>query len=304
MFENLSVFRLKVLCEVAETKSFHIAAENLQISQPSVSQHISALEKETQCILFVRGRTNTLTEEGKYLYQYAREIITKTLVTAQTLQEMNNGNIGRVKFGATSSLVDYMIPSLCKNFIKNNPQADIDFALSTGLPHIICELVLSREVCFGIVVGNVTHPELDTEIISKDKIAIVVAPDHPFARKECLTPQEISTQSFIYSEEAPSYLRSVRSVLLDNGISICKTGIEIDSMSGIKQVLKNGFGISAIIYQYVAEEIKAGTLCELNLADGPLFVDICLVSRKDRFLSALSKNFISFIIETQRSPMD
>lgn len=299
MFENLSISRLQVFCEVAQTKSFRAAAENLKISQPAVSQNISGLEKETRLVLFERGRVNNLTEDGQLLYSYAKRIVELTREAAHNVQELSDGNMGKIRFGANSSLVGGLITSLSKGFLAGNPKAEL--VLVTGMPYQICEMALGHEISLGIIVGKAKHPDLTSVTIARDEIVIVVGANHPLAEKSTITRHELSQQSFVYNGNPPPYIHSVLSVLAQNGISMTERFMQIDTMESVRKMLKSGIGVSTLPRGFVAEDLRDGLLHEIALESGPLYVDISRIVRKNKFLSPLSRKFIQYIDETAQS---
>ena len=108
-------FRLRVFITVAEMKSFSKAAEQLRISQPAVSQHISELERQLGVKLFERQRGLTVpTPAGEVFDRYAREILTgyaRVRIMYATHQERV------VKVSASEEVYDYMMKSARRSFI-------------------------------------------------------------------------------------------------------------------------------------------------------------------------------------------
>ena len=122
--ENLKAmqedFRLRVFITVAEMKSFSKAAEQLRISQPAVSQHISELERQLDVKLFDRQRGLTvLTPAGEVFDRYAREILTGYA----RIQIMYASQPERVvKVSASEEVYDYMMTNLLADFIAVHPE--------------------------------------------------------------------------------------------------------------------------------------------------------------------------------------
>lgn len=299
MFENLSISRLRVFCEVAQTKSFRVAAENLDLSQPSVSQNINMLEKETRLLLFERGRVNTLTDDGKFLYDYAKRIVELTEEAAHNVEELSNGNIGKICFGANNPLVGGMITPLSQGFLADNPK--VELVLLTGMPKKVCEMVLNHELSFGIIIGSASHPELESKPISRDEIVVVVGSSHPLASRKTISTRELSEQPFVYTRDPPSYLHGILDVFSKNGILINERFMEIDSMDSIRQTLKKGIGLSAMLRQFAEEDLLDGSLHKISLEGGPLYVDISRIVRKNKFLSPLCRRFIQYIDDTAKT---
>jgi DNA-binding transcriptional LysR family regulator len=195
-----------------------------------------------------------------------------------------------------------LITALSKAFLKKNPKAEL--VLLTGMPKKICEMILNNELSFGVIVGVTSHPELDSIPIARDEIVIVVGASHPLSAQESISPGELSGQSFIYTKDPPPYTRSILAELNRNGVSINDRFMEIDSMESIRQTLKTGVGVSALLRQFVAEDLRDGSLHQISLEGGPLYVDISLIKRKNRFLSPLSRKFIDYVIQEKSAVVE
>ncbi|HHX78112.1 MAG TPA: LysR family transcriptional regulator, partial [Firmicutes bacterium] len=114
--------QLRVFVEAAKEKSFSRAAEKIFLSQPTVSAHIKSLEKEIGTLLFERRqRELKLTEAGKILLRYARELLDKKEEALAVIQKDTQAKEGRLEIAASSVPGAYLLPPLLQVFNKIYP---------------------------------------------------------------------------------------------------------------------------------------------------------------------------------------
>ena len=113
---------LETFCRVAEVKSFSRAAEDLFLTQPTVSGHILALEKSLSLRLFDRtGREVRLTQAGEVFLRYASKILTIRKDLLNALSEFSQGIRGELSLGASTIPGEYLLPKLMGDFKKDHP---------------------------------------------------------------------------------------------------------------------------------------------------------------------------------------
>ena len=298
MFEEITLYRLKVFCEVVESQNFSLAAENLNVSQPAVSAHIRALEKETKITLLERGRVSRLTEAGQIVYNFARSTRQQTDEISQIIQELLHGNIGRINMGATSTMARYIMPTVLSKFKKENP--GVELLLRGGNPKQICQMTLDREVDFGFVAGDDFTVGLIAKTIIKDELAIVVPPNHPLANKVTVKASKLSQYPFVLMANDFDHYNMIENLLNIHGVKIKEKLMELGDAEIIKEVLKSGMGVSALLGQCVVKELQAGQLKKVNLESGPIYQDLLLVWRPDKYLTPLQNKFKEFFEDTVR----
>lgn len=292
MFEDITIHRLKVFCAVVETQNFSIAAENLNISQPAVSAHIRALENETKILLLERGRVSKPTEAGQVFYNFAKNTLRQTDEISQIFQELRQGNIGRINMGATTTMARHIMPFVFSKFKQENP--GVELMLRGGNPKQICQMTLDREIDFGFVVGNDFTSGLIAKTIIKDQVVIVVPPNHPLANRVTVKASILSQYPFVFMANDFNQQNIIEGLLNLHGVKIQEKLMELGDAEVIKRVLKNGIGVSALLGQCVVEELQTGQLKRVNLESGPIYVDLLLVWRPDKYLTPLQNKFKEF----------
>ncbi|WP_102348419.1 LysR family transcriptional regulator [Bacillus sp. Marseille-P3661] len=286
-----NMYRLKVFYEVVNSQSFSSAAEILNISQPAVSAHIRALEKETQVILLDRGRTITTTEAGNHFYNYTKQVLNLSKEILLTLQEVKQGNIGNITVGASTTPARYILPKIISNFMRENPHINLN--LRVGNSKQIFQMTLEKEIDFGFIIGKKVPENLTATPIVNTELTLVVGPSHPLATKNHVTPSDISNYPFVVLS---SYnYQVIENMLHSRGIKINEILMQYEDIESIKQIISIGNGITILSKLSVNEELKVGKLKQLQLESGSVYLDLMLVARPDKPHYPNHKKFLSFL---------
>ena len=140
-------------------------------------------------------------------------------------------------------------------------------------------------------------PELISQIIAKDEVILIAAPNHPLARKKTVTPEELSDYPFVLPSPQSAQSRVVKHVLASHGISVKQTLMIVEDAESIKRVVCNSMGLAVQIKTGVIDELRNGKLARINLTCAPFYDEIRLLQRSDKYLSPIQKNFIKFALK-------
>lgn len=193
---------LRYFLMVAKEQSFSKAAQQLHITQPTLSRQLAALEEELGTALFIRGSRNiTLTEAGLLLKRRALEIIEleeKTLGELKIKNELVEGTvtIGCGEFAAVETLAD-----ICKIYKEKYPLVRI--AIHTATADSVYERMDKGLVDIGLFLEPVNTENLDYIRIAKsDHWVVSMPPDDPLAQKAFITKTDLIDQPLILPERS------------------------------------------------------------------------------------------------------
>ena len=188
---------LRYFLTVAKERNFTKAAEQLNITQPTLSRQLVALEEELGTALFIRGSRNiTLTESGILLKRRALEIIDleeKMLDELKVKEELIEGiiTIGCGEFAAVETLAE-----ICKVYKQKYPMVQI--ALHTATADAVYEMMNQGLVDIGLFVEPVNTEGLDyIRIMESDHWVVGMKPDDPMADKEYITKEDLLDKPLI-----------------------------------------------------------------------------------------------------------
>ena len=169
---------IRIFVTIAEEKTMHAAAKKLYISQPSVSQAISELEKEYHVQLFERlSQRLYITAAGEKLLAYAYRL----LRTYEDMEQLliSQGTYQCLRLGASVSVGTCLIPELAGQLKIRHP--DIDLQVTVNNTSRIEQMLLESQLDAGIVEGTIVNPGLLCTRVCEDELLIVAPPNHPLA---------------------------------------------------------------------------------------------------------------------------
>jgi len=259
-------FRLQVFKKVADKLNFTKASEELFISQPAVSKHIRELESKYNAQLFERqGNKITLTQEGKVLLNYANQLLDLYKNMENYFLGINNQINKNVVFGASSTISQYIVPKLIFQLKKTYPE--VKFTLINGNSSEIEELILKKEIDFGIIEGKHNNPLLEYEFFIEDEIVLLTKNTKKPRFKSFITAEELKKIPLVLREKGSG----TRDILEENlkRIAIKPSDLFIDLTLGntesIKNYLLNSDSFSFISIHAVQEELKENKLQIVDL---------------------------------------
>ena len=195
----MTLDQLRVFVAVAERQHVTQAAEALHLAQSAVSAQIAALEERHDARLFERvGRGIRLTETGAIFLVEAKAVLAQVDRAELVLAEIAGLRRGRLQIQASETIASYWLPSRLVAFRQANPGLKINLAIGNSSEAV--EAVLAGRVELGFIEGAVDDPALVVTDLAQDQLVVVVAPDHPWAGRERLRPEEIAKSAWVLRE--------------------------------------------------------------------------------------------------------
>ena len=198
--KNMELRLLRYFLTVAKEQSFTKAAEQLHITQPTLSRQMAAFEEELGVILFIRsGKKISLTEEGILLKRRALEILNleeKTLEELKGKEDVVEGNItiGCGEFAAVETLAE-----ICKTYKEKYPLVQI--VLHTATADAVYEMMNKGLVDIALFMEPVDTEGLDyIRITDCDHWCVGMRPDDPLAEKEFIRKEDLIGKPLILPE--------------------------------------------------------------------------------------------------------
>lgn len=191
---------LRYFLTVAKEQSFTKAAEQLHITQPTLSRQLAALEEELGVSLFIRsGRNITLTEEGILLKRRALEILDLGERTLEELKGANELIEGTVTIGCGEFTVVETLAEICRKYKEKYPLVQI--AIHTATADTIYEMMNKGLVDIGLFMEPVDTEGFDyIRVMNSDHWVVGMRPDDPLAGKEYIEKKDLLGKPLILPE--------------------------------------------------------------------------------------------------------
>jgi len=286
--------RLQVFHTVARLLSFTKAAETLHMTQPAVTFQVRQLEEQFNTRLFDRTHNRiSLTDAGRRVFEYADRIFELYAEMENGVRELTGEISGALTIGASTTIAEYMLPTLLGDFNSRYPEVSIHLKVSNS--EGIVSMVESNAIDLGVVESPVGNRNLVVETCRQDELVAIVPPGHPLGAFETVTFDRILDFPFICREEG-SGTREVINDYLDH-LPGCAAGLkvamELGSPEAVKGAVEAGMGISVVSKATVQKELRLGTLVILPL-DPPLRRPFSFVHQKQKFKLRVMEELLEF----------
>ena len=286
---HLSYFRV-----LAKLEHYTQAAEELSITQPSLSHAMSALERDLGTYLFEKqGRNIKLTKLGKIYFEYVEKALSELERGEKRIKELTNVSTGIIELGYIYTLGPNFVPKLIKKFTSIEKNKDIKFLFGQGTTKsLINDLKEERyDMVFCSLMEN--EPEIDFMPIAKEELVVIVSNEHPLAKRDFIDLSEVGGYPFIgFSEK--SGIRPLISELF-NKVNITPNIIcEVEEDNAVAGLVEINYGIAVVP--------KISSLKYYNVKVLPIVNPsherfIYLATLKNRYLTPSVSLFKKYIID-------
>ena len=290
--------QLETFLEVARHSSFSRAAERRFRTQPAISSQIRALEEEVGARLFDRsGGKVALTGAGKVFQEYAEQTLQARKTMLVTVAEMERVPRGEIVVGANEATCLHILPEVFAEFKKQYPEVGVQISRLERAK--ILESIIDNSVDFGIVSTPVEDKRLTVVNIHRDELVIIVPPGHPLSRRKQASVAEVAEFPLLLPKVGRT--RDALESLFDDRRLKPKIAMELDSSELLKRFVAANVGVGFIARSNVMEDVKAGVLAAVPMADAAIRRDLALVFRKDKALSRAALAFIEIAVKIKQA---
>ncbi|WEX10885.1 LysR family transcriptional regulator [Chelativorans sp. AA-79] len=285
LVSQISIHKLEVFCLVVELGSFSRAAERLGIAQPVVSAHVKALSDKFGAPLTGRaGRKVTLTEEGQRVYNWAREMVSRTREMEREMAEFQRGFVGKATVGASMTIGSYVLPGLISHFHTIYPKGEISVRIAT--PGSVTDAVHIGDCDFAFTILDPRHVTTGLEIDKiMDERLILVASDNSGIVGDSLDKAALADVPFITAQSGTPRREIEEHCLAAYGVQRHHIAMEFGHAESIKQAVRAGAGAAFLFRSSVRDELASGKLRILSTPGMELQVPVYLVRRRGKQLS-------------------
>ncbi len=295
----MTTFRhLKIFITVAECGTMRKAAEVLYISQPSVSQAISELEELYQVRLFDRlSRRIYITEAGRLLLSYARQVIKTTESMEESMQRA--GTMPIVRIGGSVTVGTVYLGGLTKRLEEAVPGIDIRITVDNTAS--VERQVLTSELDLAVVEGMLSSEDLIRRTVCDDELVMVAGRDHPLSAARSLTLEDLQGQALISREAGSSERNQFEQLMADRNIRMTKKW-HCTNTEAIKTAVIEGMGIAILSRRLITREVAADLLRVLPLDPVSVRRSFKLIVHKDKVLPQAVRAFLESEVLPEEPP--
>jgi DNA-binding transcriptional LysR family regulator len=285
--------QLRVFYEAARTGSFTSAARKLCITQPAVTAQIKSFEDQCNLKLFKRkGRSLYLSDEGSALYEYTRRIFEYEKEVEDVIEEMRKLKRGTLRLGTSKAYARYFMPFLISSFHEAFPQIKVHLDEGSSMDILRSLLDLKNEV--AVIARVEENPNITFLPFKRDQLILILAPAHGLAGKKRVAVEELVNEPMIMKETGSGTRKQVNELFSRKGLAP-NVLMETSNTEFIKQLVQRGEGISFLVEEAVATEIREKRLTTVPMAGEKPFLDVSIAYLKNQHLSHPARAFVEML---------
>jgi DNA-binding transcriptional LysR family regulator len=295
----MDLWQLHIFCKVVERQSFSKAADDVHLSQPTVSSHIKDLEDHFATQLIDRmARSVYPTKAGELLYDYAHRLLSLRDKTEAAMAEFTGKIRGEIAIGGSTIPAGYILPRVIGQF--SNVYPDVRVSLVVGDTSEILAKTAAGHIELSLVGAVSKEKSLQQTDLISDNLVLVIPKHHRWSRRQRIKLAELTKEPFIIREEGSGTLKSIEEALNKKKLTVKDFNVVavMGSTEAVRQAIISNAGVSILSTIAVAEACRSGSLMALKIEGLQLNRSFYLTTHRHRSLSPLCQAFIEFLNHT------
>ncbi len=295
--KQATLHQLQVFEAIAKHSSFTRAAEELYLTQPTVSQQMKQLTKAIGMPLFEQlGKRLYLTEAGEEVLKTSREISERFSQLEMTLAGLRGMKQGKLRISAITT-AKYFVPRLLGPFLQKYPGIAISFQV-TNRQQVLDRLADNLDDLYFIGMPPSTA-DICVRPFMENPLVVVAPHNHPLAHEKNIALHRLAEEPFIVRESGSGTRMVLERFFAENRIEI-NVVMEIGSNEAIKQAIVGGLGISVLSRHSLVLEGTHGPLAILDVEGFPLQRHWYVIHPESKRLSIVAQTFLDFLFTEGR----
>ncbi|MEF9915566.1 LysR substrate-binding domain-containing protein [Streptomyces sp. P5-A9] len=256
---------LRLLVLVGELGSLGKAAGELGITQPSASKRLSTLERRLGLSLTDRTRRgSSLTPDGQVVVSRAQRVLDELTALMASAEAQRSKADAMLRVAASMTVAEYLAPVWISELCQSHPELRVGLQV-TNSEHVP-ELLRSGNVELGFIESPHVPPGLASTTVATDRLIVVVAPAHPWARRRGpLTAQELAATPLVVRERGSGTRIALEDALRRAGGADANPLLELGSATAVRGAVIAGYGPAVISEMAVRTDVADGRLVRVSV---------------------------------------
>jgi len=291
--KQATLHQLQIFEAIAQYGSFTRAAEELFLTQPTVSQQMKQLTKAIGVPLYEQiGKRIYLTDAGKAVLEVGRDISQRFNDLEMTLADIKGLKQGNLKLAAITT-AKYFVPRILGTFRQRYPGIRISLQIANR-QQILDRLADNLDDLYFI---GQPPEELDINLRHfLDNPLVVIAPrNHPLAQEKLISIERLADEPLIMRESGSGTRMAVEDFFAENRLQM-RVEMEIGSNEAIKQAVVGGLGLSILSRHSLALEGPQGPLVVLDVEGFPIQKHWYVIYPGNKQLSIVAQTFLDYLL--------
>ena len=293
----MNLHYLWLFYNVAQHLSFSKAADELLLSQPTISMQIKKLESELGITLFDRfGRNIYLSREGQFVFGYAKKIFEMVRELEDEIAIQKGQITGNIHIGTSNAPGIDILPHILGIFKQSYP--DIHVHLHIGNTYEILNMIKTNEVDFAVIGGDYDYKKsFKTKKLLEDSIVLIASPKNPLTQKNHVKSKDLIPQSFILHEPDSNLYHTTQDII-ENHLNIpLHISMILGNITAINHAVAANLGISLVPQSSVKLHLEKGMVKKVSVEDKVWKYPFNLVYYRDKNFNVPTKLLMKTIEE-------
>ncbi len=275
------------------------AADQLGRTQPAISRRLALLEEELGVPLFERTREGAvLSQAGRILVPYAEQVQAVLSDAMDAVDDFLSKSAGPVTLTVVGTLAGPGLGAVLRDFSAACPLAVL--SLQTATSDEVSERVRRGDAALGLRYFDDPAPDLVTKLIGTEALVVICAPSHPMAGKRVKSLGDLANEHWLsfpnHYERRDASTENLFAQFLVRGVPRFSWS-PVDSLSAQKRLVEAGYGLGFLPRGSIQEELSAGSLSLIEVADLDAGNPIFSVMRRKGFLSSATRQLQNMLEE-------
>lgn len=253
---------LTLLLQVAATGSLGRAGLEHGISQPAVSARIRGMEGLVGFALVERtARGSSLTPNGALLAGWARGVLEAAEVLDAGITSLRSVSEHQLRVAASMTVAEHLLPRWLVRLAAARPQTAVSLqAMNSAQVELT---VLAGQVDLGFIEGPGVPAGLDSQVVARDRLVVVVAPDHPWARRRRIDAAELARTRLVQREPTSGTRTALVAALSAHG-PMAAPLLELSTAGALRSAVAAGAGPAVLSRLAIGDDVDRGRLVEIQ----------------------------------------
>lgn len=290
----MDLAQLQSFVAVARRRSFTLAAQELDLTQPGVSRQVQKLEQELGVALLDRRHGGVeLTPEGHRFRAYAEDALDRYERLRRELQSVDAVS-GELLIAASTTPGEFLVPGLVARFTALHPNVRPRVFIADSA-EVLTELT-ERRWDLGFVGVHLPRRGLSYDVVAEDEVVLAVPAGHPFAARATVELAELEGQPFIEREGGSGTMLSVRAAVAKHGLELpaWRVAMVLNTTQAVVSAVQSGYGLGLVSSLALADR-PAGRIALVRLAELSLRRPLYLVQEQRRPLPPVAAAFTAWV---------
>jgi LysR family transcriptional regulator, regulator for metE and metH len=253
---DIDIKHLRMVVAIAASGGVTQAAGQLHLTQSAVSHQLRGIEERLGTALFLRlGKRMVLTAAGERVLATARRVLDDIEVTEDEVRRLGAGEAGVLRVCAQCNTGYHWLPPLLDVFRRKHPAVDVSLAVECTMRPV--EALLEGRLDVAIVTQAVRHEHVRVRPLFEDEHAAIVVPDHPFAKRAFVRPEDLAAERLLLYSSSPDDSFTIQTILRPAGVVPRRVSF-VMLTEAILEMVKARLGVSVMQTWAIEPALRAG----------------------------------------------